>query len=360
MASSISTPQPPKVVLVTGSSGHLGTALMLTLPSLGYTPIGIDILPSPTTTHTGSITSPSFLTSIFQKYNNSQSQIHSILHTATLHKPHVGSHTKPDFISTNITGTTLLLEHAVAANCTSFIFTSSTTTFGRALSPAPGKPAAWITESVTPQPKNIYGVTKVAAEEICELIQAQTKLPVVILRTSRFFPEQDDVEERRMGWSDENLKVNELCYRRVDLEDVVSAHVCAMEKAAAGDVTWGKYIISAPSPFSSDPETLKLLDSNAAEAMRGVVQGYESVYEKLGWRFLDRVDRVYDSSLAVKELGWRPVWTFEKAVECVGKGEEWRSEVTRRVGKRGYHAVPTGVYTTAVSGGGGDVVSGTS
>ncbi|PVH79883.1 NAD dependent epimerase/dehydratase family protein, partial [Cadophora sp. DSE1049] len=335
------TPCPPKLVLVTGSSGHLGTALMHTLPSLGYTPIGIDILPSSTTTHIGSIADPVFLTSIFNQYT-----FHSILHTATLHKPHVGSHTKSDFISVNITGTTLLLEYAAAAKCSSFIFTSSTTTFGRALSPQPGQPAAWITESVTPKPKNIYGVTKVAAEDICELVHRQIGLPVIVLRTSRFFPEQDDVAERREGWTDDNLKVNELCYRRVDLADVVSAHVAAMSKAASGDVKWGKYIISAPTPFTSSPETLQLLDSNASEALKAAVPGYVNVYEKLGWKFLDRVDRVYDSSLAVRELGWRPAFTFQRALECVARGEEWRSEVARKVGRRGYHAVPTGVYTT--------------
>ena len=345
-----------KSILITGSSGHLGCALMHTLPSLGYTPIGIDILPSSTTTHVGSIADTEFLASVFKQYS-----FHSVLHTATLHKPHVGSHTKSEFINVNITGTTLLLEYAAAAKCSSFIFTSSTTTFGRALSPAPGKPAVWIDEAVVPKPKNIYGVTKIAAEDICELIHRQTGIPVIVLRTSRFFPEQDDVESRREGWSDANLKVNEFCYRRVDLADVVSAHVCAMEKAALsveeGGVRWGKYIISAPTPFVSNPETLKLLDQHAVRALRDVVPGYEAVYEKLGWKFLNRVDRVYDSSKAMNELGWEPMYTFERALGCVERREEWRSEVAIKVGKRGYHAVPTGVYTTTVGGDGasGDV-----
>jgi hypothetical protein len=47
----------------------------------------------------------------------------------------------------------------------------------------------------------------------------------------------------------------------------------------------------------------------------------------------------------VRELGWRPEWTFEKAVERIARGEEWRSPLTLRVGKLGYHAVSTGVYT---------------
>ncbi|KAH7323518.1 NAD dependent epimerase/dehydratase family protein [Rhexocercosporidium sp. MPI-PUGE-AT-0058] len=340
----------PKHVLVTGSSGHLGTALMLTLPSLGYTPIGIDILPSPTTTIIGSITSPSFVIGLFTQYT-----FHSVLHTATLHKPHVGTHSKSQFIDVNITGTTILLEHAAAAGCKSFIFTSSTTTFGRALAPKPGEPAAWIDERVVPQPKNIYGVTKVCAEDVCELVHRQTGMPVIVLRTSRFFPEEDDVLERREGWSDGNLKANELTYRRVDIADVVSAHICAMERAQEGTVSWGRYIVSAPTPFLNSPETLKLLDCDANEALRRVVPGFAEVYGRVGWRFLGRVDRVYDSGKAVRELGWKPEWTFERAVERVGKGEEWRSELSLKVGKRGYHDVPTGVYTTAIGSGAGGV-----
>ncbi|KAH9211789.1 hypothetical protein DL95DRAFT_392235 [Leptodontidium sp. 2 PMI_412] len=335
-----------KLVLVTGSSGHLGSALMYALPSLGYEPIGLDILPSPTTTIVGSITSASLLTSIFTEY-----KFHSIIHTATLHKPHVGTHSKSDFISVNITGTTLLLEHAATANVTSFIFTSSTTTFGRALAPAKGEPAAWIDENVVPEPKNIYGVTKVCAEDVCELVHRQTGMAVIVLRTSRFFPEEDDMVERREGWDEGNLKVNELVYRRVDVADIVGACVCAMERAGEGSVVWGKYVVSAPSPFEDCEETRRLLDEDAEEALRRVVPGFEEVYGRVGWRFLDRVDRVYDSSKAVRELGWKPVYTFQRAVEMVGRGEEWRSELMIKVGKRGYHAVPTGVYTTAVEGG---------
>ncbi len=85
---------------------------------------------------------------------------------------------------------------------------------------------------VTPIPKNIYGVTKTAAEALCELFYRNHGLPCLILRTSRFFPEVDDRKETREAYQDGNIKANELLYRRVDLEDVVSAHLLALEKAA--------------------------------------------------------------------------------------------------------------------------------
>ena len=78
-----------------------------------------------------------------------------------------------------------------------FVFTSTTSAFGRALVPPAGEPAAWITEDVVPVPKNIYGATKVAAEDLCELVQRDHGLPCIVLRTSRFFPEDDDERSTR-------------------------------------------------------------------------------------------------------------------------------------------------------------------
>jgi len=113
-----------------------------------------------------------------------------VLHTATLHKPHIASHTRQDFVDTNVTGTLNLLEEAVSAGVRSFVFTSTTSVFGHALAPPAGAPAAWITEEVVPVPKNIYGLTKLAAENLCELLQQSSGLPCIVLRTSRFFPEE--------------------------------------------------------------------------------------------------------------------------------------------------------------------------
>ena len=330
----------PHDVLVTGSAGHLGTALMLSLPSLGFNPVGIDILASETTTHVGSISDRVFIAGIF-----AANAIAHVLHTATLHKPHVGSHTKEQFVETNITGTLVLLEEAAkkVGDIRSFVFFSTTSTFGTALSPKPGSPAAWIDESVVPMPKNIYGVTKVAAEDMCLLVHKQTGMPVLVLRTSRFFPEEDDDEGRRAAMGDENLKVLELAYRRCDVADIVSASVCAMRRAA--DIRWSKYIISAPPPFANDAETLSGLDRDPGEVFGRVVPEVDAVFKQKGWSHLGRVDRVYDSGKAVRELGWQPEYTFARSIERIGKGEEWRSELTSKVGKKGYHAVSTGVYT---------------
>lgn len=327
-------------VLVTGSAGHLGTALMLALPGLGFKPFGIDLLASPTTTAVGSVSDRAFISGLLQG-----STFKHILHTAALHKPHIGSHTKEQFVETNVTGTLVLLEEAakLGEQIQSFLFFSTTSTFGAALSPKPGSPAAWIDESVVPQPKNIYGVTKVAAEEVCFVVQKHTGMPVLIFRTSRFFSEEDDEEDRRNALGDANLKVLELSYRRCDQEDIVRACVCGMARARS--IGFGRYIISAPPPFPRDEVTLAALDRDPASVLRRLVPGVEDAFRARGWDYLRRIDRVYDSSKAVRELGWVPKHTFARTVTMVGEGKEWRSELTLKVGKKGYHAVSTGVYT---------------
>lgn len=367
----MSASTPAYTVLVTGSAGHLGHALMLSLPQLGFLPLGLDIVPSPSTTIIGDVADSTLISDILTRHGS----IQHIIHSATLHKPHVESHSKADFIRTNISGTLTLLEAASSSpaiidRIKSFIFISTTSTFGNALSTKKGEPAAWIDENVVPLPKNIYGVTKCSAEDMCRLVRVQKGLPVVVLRTSRFFPEADDDEDRRNAMGDENLKVNELAYRRVDVEDVVQAVVCAMRKAR--EVGWGKYIISAPPPFASASalalvstvtqdrdqdgvteqsdsraELLRRLDSDAPSVYQEYVPRSKAVFEKLGWSFLPRLDRVYDSSKAIKDLGWRPEWTFERVIEKLERGEDWRSGLTYQIGKKGYHAVPTGVYTTS-------------
>jgi UDP-glucose 4-epimerase len=321
-------------VLVTGSSGHLGEALMRELGAEGVDLVGLDVLASPFTTVVGSVADRGCV-------KRCMAGVDAVLHTATLHKPHVGSHRREDFVHTNITGTLTLLEEAVAAGVSRFVFTSTTSAFGRALTPPAGAPAAWITEDVAPVPRNIYGATKTAAEDLCELVHRDHGLPCLILRTSRFFPEADDRDEVRAAYEDANLKVNELLYRRVDLEDVVSAHRRALDRAP--EIGFGRYIISATTPFTRDDLPSLRADAPAVVARR--FPGYQQVYRDRGWRIFPSIERVYVNERARTELGWEPRYDFAYALELLANGQEVRSELAKQVGAKGYHAESTGIYT---------------
>ena len=322
-------------ILVTGSAGHLGEALMRTLPQQGHQVIGLDIKSSPFTHEVGSITDALVLRRCLRG-------VEAIFHTATLHKPHVSTHGRHDFVAANIAGTLNLLEEATAAGVRTVIFTSTTSAFGRALTPGPDAPAAWITEAVRPVPKNIYGVTKVAAEDLCELFHCNLGLSCLILRTSRFFPEPDDHPETRQNYADANAKINELLYRRVDLEDVVGAHLLALEKAPA--IGFGRYIVSATTPFSR--EDLLELRANAPAVVKRRCPRFGEVYAHRGWSMFPSIDRVYVNDRARSELGWRPRYDFAHAIELIDAGHDYRSPLARTIGSKGYHteAFADGVY----------------
>ncbi|MGF1449298.1 MAG: NAD-dependent epimerase/dehydratase family protein [Opitutales bacterium] len=313
-------------ILVTGSAGHLGEALLRTLPERGYTVTGLDQKPSPYTTHVGSIVDADCVATCMQG-------VDAVLHTATLHKPHVGTHSRQAFIDTNVTGTLNLLEAALRAGVSAFIYTSTTSAFGDALRPGAQSPAAWITEDVRPLPRNIYGVTKTAAESLCELSARKDGLPVIVLRTARFFPEQDDNRQRREGFDDLNLKVNELLYRRVDLEDVVEAHVRALHRAAV--LGFGRYIISATTPFEREHATQ--LRHDVPGVLRRLYPEYETLFRARGWRMLEGIDRVYDNTAARRDLGWNPRWDFQHALDCLRSQTKPFSQLSREVGCKGYH-----------------------
>ncbi len=313
-------------ILVTGSAGHLGEALVRTLRKSSHRTVGIDLLRSAHTDAVGSIVDRAFVADAMRG-------IDAVLHAATLHKPHIGTHTRQDFVDVNITGTLNLLEEALAAGVQVFVFTSTTSTYGHALTPPTSEPAAWITEDVTPIPKNIYGVTKIAAENLCELMHCLHGLSCIVLRTSRFFPEDDDLPERRNAHEDANLKVNELLYRRADIEDIVDAHLLAIEKARA--IGFGRYIVSATSPFTKDD--LHELRHHAAAVAKRRVPAYEAEYAGRGWTMLDAIDRVYVNDKARSELGWTPQYDFASSIVRLGAGEDFRSELTRAIGSKGYH-----------------------
>lgn len=313
-------------ILVTGSAGHLGEALMRVLQDMQHEVIGVDILNSPFTHYVGSIADREHVKRAMQG-------IDVVLHTATLHKPHVSTHMRQDFVDTNITGTLNLLEEAVAAKVKSFVFTSTTSTFGDTLTPPADAPAIWITEEVTPVPKNIYGVTKTAAEDICQLFHRNEKLPCLILRTSRFFPEDDDNEKTRQAYQDGNAKANEFLYRRVELSDVVSAHLLAMEQAAK--IGFGRYIISATTPFTK--EDLIELHQDAPAVVKRIFPDYEEIYARYDWRMFPSIERVYVNDKARTELGWSPKYDFRYVLDLLRAGEDHRSALTRTIGAKGYH-----------------------
>jgi nucleoside-diphosphate-sugar epimerase len=118
----------------------------------------------------------------------------------------------------------------------------------------------------------------------------------------------------------------------VDIEDVVDAHLCALERAPA--LGFGRYIISATTPLRPEDAAELRRDAPAAVARR--VAGWQEVYARLGWRMSPSLDRVYDNARARAELGWRPRHDFAAVVARAADGDI-RSPLARAIGAKGYH-----------------------
>lgn len=255
-----------------------------------------------------------------------------VLHTATLHKPQLAFVPGQAFIDTNVSGTLSLVLAAADVGARAFVMSSSTTVFGDALVPDPRQPAAWIDESVTPVPKNMYGVTKSAAEDLCQLAHRNHGLACVVLRVARFFPERDDRPDAHEGRSDANVKADEYASRRVALEDAVEAHLLAA--SAAERIGFGRYIVSATTPFL--PRDLGQLRTDAAGVFARRVPGVAEVWARRGWRFPNRVDRVYDNSAARADLGWNPRYDLAAIAQLVDDENTVQTPLARLVGSKEY------------------------
>ena len=132
----------------------------------------------------------------------------------------------------------------------------------------------------------------------------------------------------------ENAQANELLHRRADIADIVEAHLCAARRAPA--LGFGRYIVSATTPFARDE--LALLRSDAPAVLRRHFPDCEALYERRGWTLPAQLDRVYVNERARRDLGWAPKHDFAQVLQSLREGRDFRSDLAHAVGSKGYHA----------------------
>ena len=269
-------------VLVTGASGRIGGSVAERV-ILDHDVIGLDIKAGPYTTLIGNITDCRLVDDIC-------SRVDAVIHTASLHAPQVGILPDDDFRRTNILGTQVLLRASLRGSVKRFIYTSTTSLYGRALVPR-GR-SVWVTENLEPAARDIYDETKIAAENECAKA-AQAGLTCMSLRMSRCFPEP------------EHLMAIYRLYRGVDPRDVAQAHALALSSNLQG---FQIFNVSAASPFQ--PEDTPELLSNAADVILKYYPWAEKEFARRGWRLPASIDRVYVIGKAQKMLGYRPEYNF--------------------------------------------------
>lgn len=302
-------------ILLTGSSGWLGRFLAPRLREVGHAVTGFDVAPGADTHIVGSVADRALVDRVFGERG-----IEAVIHAGALHKPDIARYPDGAFRDVNVTGTRNLLEAAVAAGNDRFIFTSTTSLMIsesiRAGKAGGATRAAWLDEDFAPlRPRNVYGVTKLAAERLCRRVHDDSGLAVAVLRTGRFFPEEDDTHRHLCG---PNIKANEFLNRRLTVEDAAEAHLAALEKAPA--LGFDTFILSAPPPFAPG-ECEALLDDAPGVIARHFPQA-PSLYGRMGWSLPASIDRVYDPSRAERLMGFRCRTDFAAILEALANGEE--------------------------------------
>ena len=243
-------------VLVTGAAGLVGSGVAARI-ARDHDVIGVDLAPGPLVDIVGDCSDVDL------------PDADAIVHVAALHAPHVGVRSDEDFRRANIDSTARLL----ALGPRHFVLTSTTSLYGHALN-------GWIDETVEPRPRDIYDETKLAAERLV------AEAGGAILRMSRCFPEPAE------------LMTAYRLYRGVDRRDVAEAHAAALGQR-------GLYVISAETPFEREDAEELLADAPSVIERRcpGLAKRMAFVPPS--------IDRIYDSGLARRELGWRPAFGIE-------------------------------------------------
>jgi UDP-glucose 4-epimerase len=285
------------------------------LRAAGHEVVGVDVAPGAETQVRGSVADRALVEQVFAERG-----IEAVIHAGALHKPDIVRYPPEAFEAVNVEGTRNLLRAAAAAGHDRFIFTSTTSLMiseevraGRA---GGATRAFWLDEEFGPlAPRNVYGSTKLEAERLCREAHEREGIAVLVLRTSRFFPEDDDTQREPSG---ENLKANELLHRRLTVEDAADAHVVALEKAPA--LGFDTLILSAPPPFA--PADAEELIRDAPAVIARHFPDAPRLYAERGWALPAHIDRVYDPSRVERRMGFRCRTDFGAVIEALAAGDD--------------------------------------
>lgn len=277
-------------ILITGAAGRVGRSIYVKLMA-DYSVVGLDRTPASSADVVGDIRDHGVVDSAL-------GGVDVIVHAAALHAPHVGICSDREFEEINVAATETLMREGLRRGVRHFVFTSTTALYGWASTPE--GIAGWVDESIAPKPKTIYHRTKIAAERRLEELSRDSGVPVTVLQMSRCFPEPADL-----------MAVYRL-NRGVDARDVATGHALAIEKRLSG---FRRFILSAATPFKR--ECCQELYQDGASAIRKYAPQLASEFDRRGWTLPTRIDRVYDSSAAQRELDWQPKHGFESVLRML-------------------------------------------
>ncbi|MFD1363345.1 NAD-dependent epimerase/dehydratase family protein [Lentibacillus salinarum] len=174
-------------ILVSGSSGLVGSAVMDLLHNKGHTVVGFDQkrsrITDKFTVETGDLCDFPRLVSIVKKY-----EINAIVHSGGISHPHAGEISPYQTVKTNILGTSTVFEVARLFNINNIVYLSSGAVYGNNSSTV-------TTLENKAHPENMYAVSKLTGEYLGEVYNRNHGMNVISLRLAfvygpnRFMPD---------------------------------------------------------------------------------------------------------------------------------------------------------------------------
>jgi UDP-glucose 4-epimerase len=277
----------PMNILFTGSSGPKVGAAVASHLAQTHTVVGIDLSPAPTTTQLADIAA-------ITDWSPYLDGVEAVVHFAALHAPHRGTHSREEFLATNVEATARLLDAAKNAGVSRFVLASTTSVYGRAMRST--ERAVWVTEDLVPIAEDIYDETKLAAEALLRAAFTPS-FGTVALRFSRCFPEPLP------------LMALYRLYRGVDRRDVAAAFSLVLKQPFA---PFQALNVSGDTPFF--PTDCEALMRDAPTVLKQRAPALVAEFTRLGWALPQSIDRVYVNHRAKSMLGFQPQHGWESVL----------------------------------------------
>ena len=181
----------PELVLVTGVAGFIGAHVAEHCRKLGMEVVGLDDLsggfrenvPEGVNFIEGSITDHGLVSRLFTEH-----RFKYVYHLAAYAAEGLSHFIRRFNYETNLIGSINLINESVKHDVKCFVFTSSIAVYGAGQTP--------MTESLTPEPEDPYGVSKYAVELDLRAAQHMFDLPHIIFRPHNVYGERQNIADR--------------------------------------------------------------------------------------------------------------------------------------------------------------------
>lgn len=180
-------------VLVTGGAGFIGSHVAEILGNDGYKVLVLDDLSGGYLENIyslknvefiqGSITDYSLINTLFEKY-----QFENVYHFAAYAAEGLSHFIKRYNYENNLVGSVNLINSAINHGAKKFVFTSSIAVYGKNQLP--------MTEDLTPNPEDSYGISKLAVEKELEISHKMFGLEYIIFRPHNVYGERQNIWDR--------------------------------------------------------------------------------------------------------------------------------------------------------------------